>query len=75
MTFEELLSTVEQAYTTVDRSIYNIPAPSTKYILYLFKLVMENNIFEFNNNIFRQLIGCAMGSKSSPSVCDIRMYE
>ena len=61
MTFEELLSAVEQAYNTVDKSIYNIPAPSTKDILYLLKLVLENNIFEFNKNIYRQVIGCANG--------------
>ena len=75
MQFDELISAVETAYSQFDKTVYNIPAPPTKHLSYLLRLVLENNVFEFDSKIYTQCIGCAMGSRSSPSVCNIRMYE
>ncbi|KAK3086137.1 hypothetical protein FSP39_014058 [Pinctada imbricata] len=73
--FEELITAVEKAYSQFDKTNYKIPTPPTKHIAYLLRLVLENNVFEFNSKVYKQIIGCAMGSRCSPSVCDIRMYE
>ena len=73
--FEELITAVEKAYSEFDKTNYKIPAPPAKHIAYLLRVVLENNVFEFNSKVYKQIIGCAMGSKCSPSVCDIRMYE
>lgn len=75
MHFEELITAVQTAYADFDKSEYAIPAPPTTDLCFLLRLVLENNIFEFNSVLYKQIIGCAMGSKCSPSVCDIRLHQ
>lgn len=36
---------------------------------------MENNIFEFNGQLFQQIIGAAIGAIPSCEACDILMYK
>ena len=38
-------------------------------------MVLKNNIFEFNSDLFLQLIGTAMGSKPAPSYANIFMAK
>ena len=45
----------------------------TEFIVRLLELTLEYNIFEFSEQLFRQIIGAAMGSRSSPSYADIFM--
>lgn len=73
--YEELLKAVETAYNAFDKSVYEISAPPNNELIALLKIILENNIFEFNSRIYKQIIGCAMGARCSPEVCDIRMYE
>ena len=73
--FEELISATETYYSEADKSVYAIKAPSTGDLSFLLRLILENNLFEFNSKIYKQIIGCAMGSKCSPSVCDIRLHQ
>lgn len=75
MQFDELITAVKNAYSQFDKNAYQIPAPPVNDLAILLRLVLENNVFEFNSKIYKQIIGCAMGSRCSPSVCDIRMYE
>ncbi|XP_062587335.1 uncharacterized protein LOC134248972 [Saccostrea cucullata] len=75
MQFEELITAVQIAYTNFSKAEYTIPAPPTADLCFLLRLVLENNIFEFNSAMYKQTIGCAMGSKCSPSVCDIRLHQ
>ena len=43
------------------------------YIVKLLELVLKNNIFEFNRELFIQMIGTAMGTKPAPSYANIFM--
>lgn len=75
MQFDELITAVKNAYSQFDKNVYQIPAPPINDLAMLLRLVLENNVFEFNSKTYKQIIGCAMGSRCSPSVCDVRMYE
>ena len=44
-------------------------------LIYLLKFVLENNIFEFNGQLFQQIIGAAIGAIPSCEACDILMYK
>jgi peptide-methionine (R)-S-oxide reductase len=50
-------------------------ARTTKLIYQLTKLVLENNIIEFNGELYLQLVGCAMGSKMSPNYANVFMHH
>jgi hypothetical protein len=75
MQFKELLTAVSKAYSEFNKGEFKIPSPPTEDLLWLLQTILENNVFEFNSKKYKQIIGCAMGSKCSPEVCDIRMYE
>ena len=47
------------------------PSIPSEFLTKLMELLITNNLFEFNEDIFRQLIGMAMGSAAAPSYCDI----
>ena len=42
-------------------------------VMELAKLVLENNVFEFNNNFYLQKQGTAMGTKMAPSYANLFM--
>ena len=71
----QLLIAVENAYTTFDKSELKIKAPPVKIIVELLRIILENNIFEFNGKIYKQTIGTAIGAVPSPEICDILMFE
>ncbi len=43
------------------------------FITRLLELILKYNIFEFNNKLYQQIIGTAMGTKPAPSYADIFM--
>ena len=45
----------------------------TEYLIKLLKLVMEGNIFKFNNEFWTQLIGTSMGTRVAPTYAYIFM--
>ena len=47
------------------------PEISTEFILRLLKLSLKYNIFLFNQSLYKQLIGAAMGSRPIPPSTDI----
>ena len=76
MSFQELLDAVERMYNTdILQPMLEIQCPTNQDILYLLKIILENNYFEFNGKTYKQIIGAPMGSIPSPSLCDIRMHE
>ena len=76
MTFDELLDAVGRSYNpNLLQTQVELKCPTKENILYLLRLVLENNYFEFNGKHYRQRIGAAMGAVPSPEMCDIRMYE
>ena len=47
----------------------------TGFIIRLLELLLNNNIFEFNSELFLQLIGTAMGTRPAPSYANIFMAK
>ena len=47
----------------------------TDFIIKLMKVILEHNIFEFNNALWKQIIGEAMGSRHIPHYADILMAD
>ena len=55
-----------------ERSDASVPS---EFIIRMLELVLKSNIFEFNSELFIQLIGTAMGSKPAPSYANIFMAK
>ena len=47
--------------------------PSNDYLIELLELVLTRNNFQFNNEQYLQIKGCAMGSRVSPSLANVTM--
>ena len=75
MEFEEFVLSVGRAYENALAEDYKIKLPDKEIIVSLLSLLLNSNYFEFNKRYFQQQIGVSMGSKCSPSICDIRAYE
>ena len=71
----EILSAVRIAYDQFDKSDYKIKCPPTDDLINLLEMVLENNIFDFNGQLYKQNIGAAIGAVPSPEACDILMYR
>ena len=71
----ELLTSVEKAYSEFDKKNYDLKSPPTKDLIFLLKCILENNVFEFNGQLFKQKIGTAIGCVPSPNICDLLMYD
>ena len=67
---EEGLEAVREALYT--RNNTEVP---TEFILRLLEIVLKNNIFEFNGDLFLQLIGTAMGTRPAPSYANLFMAK
>ena len=72
---DELLSAVRISYDQFDKSDYKIKCPPTDDLIYLLRSILENNIFDFNGQLYKQRIGAAIGAVPSPEICDILMYK
>ena len=67
-TFHEGLDAVGEALDErEDKSV------STEFLIRLLELVLKHNIFEFNNQLYQQLIGTAMGTKCATNYSNIFM--
>jgi hypothetical protein len=65
----EILSAVRIAYDDFDKANLKIKWPPTDDLIYLLKSVLENNIFEFNGQLFQQIIGAAIVAIPSCEAC------
>ena len=65
---EEGLGSLEEA---LDGRIS--PEIPTEYLVKLMDVILKNNIFTFHDEIWKQEIGCAMGTKSAPAYADVFM--
>lgn len=72
---DELLSAVKISYDQIDKSDYKIKCPPTDDLIYLLRSILENNIFDYNGQLYKQTIGAAIGAVPSPEICDILMYK
>ena len=46
---------------------------STEFIIGILEVILENNIFEFNSELYQQNVGAAMGCTPIPSYANIFM--
>lgn len=44
------------------------------YVTKLLKILHENNEFEFNGNLYKQILGARMEAVPSPEICDLRLF-
>ena len=65
----EGLEAVKEALEDVDDSDFN------EFLLRMLEIVLKYNIFEFNKELFIQLIGTAMGSRPAPSYAKIFLWQ
>ncbi|XP_071124112.1 uncharacterized protein [Mytilus edulis] len=72
---EALLGAVERAYDSFDKSNFKVNAPPVNVLIHLLRIILENNVFEFDGKIYKQVIGTAIGAVPSPEICDILMFE
>lgn len=55
----------------VEQAFRQQPKPIHPYIIKLMKLVLENNDFEFNNQLYLQIHGTCMGTRFSPAYANL----
>ena len=65
---EEGLDAVREALKNRDDT--SVP---TEFLIRMLEIVLKHNIFEFNSELFVQLIGTAMGSRPAPSYANLFM--
>ena len=73
--FEEIKTAAFNALSDATRADYTIPLPPVNELMALLELVLNNNIFTFNNKTYRQKVGVPMGGAASAELADLRMYE
>ena len=64
----EGLESMESALN--NRTVQDVP---TQYLLKLLDIVLSQNVFEFNSDLFIQQIGTAMGTKCAPTYANLFM--
>ena len=47
----------------------------TSFLIRLLRIVLEGNLFEFNREIWIQMLGTAMGTKVAPTYANIFMEQ
>ena len=67
---EDAINTTREALDEAKQQEVN-----TELVVRLLELLLKNNLFEFDNEIWKQLIGVAMGSRPAPSVANIFMAK
>lgn len=72
---EEILLAVRAAYDAFDKSHYTIKYPSTDDLVSLLGYVLQHNIFEFNDQLYQQCLGSAIGACCAPECCNILLYQ
>lgn len=75
MTTTELIQSVAKALTKLKQNDVTLPIPDIGYVTKLLKILLENNEFEFNGNLYKQILGASMGAVPSPEICDLRLFD
>ena len=62
----------DEGLQSLEESLANRKNPEipTDFLLKLMEIILKNNIFSFHEALYRQEIGCAMGTKPAPSYAD-----
>jgi hypothetical protein len=75
MNIDELVEAVNCTLPeTVTHPHFNAIGDKT-VILRLLELILRNNHFTFQDKLYTQVVGAAMGSTVSPEICDLRLHQ
>ena len=75
MEHKEIFEAVERAWHKIEACDFEIKLPPKESMMTLLNIILENNEFEFNGQLYRQKIGLPMGNPANPTLTDIRMFE
>ncbi|XP_071150281.1 uncharacterized protein [Mytilus edulis] len=75
LSHEKIIQAVYRAWPKLMAYNYAIPLPPRTEFLELLRITLENNEFEFNSVIYKQIVGVPMGAPMSPSLTDLRSFE
>ena len=75
MTATELIQSTSKALSELKQDDVTLPIPDTDYLIKLLKILLENNEFEFNGHLYKQILGASMGAVPSPEICDLRLFD
>ena len=73
MNIENLENTVISALDLIDRNEYSFKVPNKKDLTAFVKLILRNNEFEFDGQLYKQIIGAPMGGIFSPTCTDLHL--
>ncbi|CAG2255721.1 unnamed protein product [Mytilus edulis] len=73
MQIKDLQETLVNNLEKIDKLSYNFQIPNLADLAELIKIVLENNEFEFNGHIYKQIIGAPMGGILSPTCTDLHL--
>jgi len=59
--------------TLADNDHLETQAPPTHLLLEIVEQIFHNNVFEFDGEIFRQILGTAVGTPMAPSIANVFM--
>lgn len=75
MTATELVQSAAKALTKLKQNEASIKILQVEYLVELLKILLENNKFEFDGHLYKQIVGASMGAVSSLEVCDLRLFD
>ncbi|XP_062598993.1 uncharacterized protein LOC134260453 [Saccostrea cucullata] len=75
MTATELLQSAAKALTKLKQTDVTIPIPDISNLIKLLQILLENNEFEFNGHLYKQILGASMGAVPYPEICDLRLFD
>ena len=73
MQINDLQETMSKKLSTIDQGSYKVKVPNTTDLIKFVKLVLENNEFEFDGQLYKQVIGAPMGGILSPTCTDLHL--
>ena len=73
MNIDNLEETVINALESIDTQEYTLKIPNKKDLTAFVKLILRNNEFEFNGQLYKQIIGAPMGGIFSPTCTDLHL--
>lgn len=71
----EHIQSAAKALTKLKQNDVWIKIPQVEYLVELLKILLENNEFECNDNLYKQILGASMGAVASPEVCDLHLFD
>ncbi|CAG2217126.1 recQ [Mytilus edulis] len=73
MNIDNLLDTTKNFLDQIDRTKYKFKVPNKSDLISFAKIILENNEFQFNGTLYKQVIGAPQGGILSPTATDLHL--